>query len=152
MFKLFLHIEEMMGCQNSSGLRGRGRTGGVLGWLVLFVHWKLGSAALWFTKKYLYSLFWPRSELQLEPVMDLGTEKLKSSISNSVIRSSQFTLRLRDGVCILTFLAAIAGALVRLCCIAVITVLTGSGWGAFSPVCAVSLLVLSVLGCRWIWA
>lgn len=52
-----------------------------------FVHWKFRSAALWFTKTDVYSVFWPSSALQLEPVVDLGTEKLKSSISNSVIHS-----------------------------------------------------------------
>lgn len=65
----------------------RGRTGGVLGWLFLFVRWKFQSAALWFPKEYLYVLFWQCSPLQLETVMDLGTERLKSSVSKSVIRS-----------------------------------------------------------------
>lgn len=107
MWKLLLHTEEMMGCQNSSGPGGRahlrGRTAGVLGWLFLFVHWKLLSAALWFTKKYLSSLFWPFSALQLEPVMDLGMEELKSSISNSVQVSNRLRVRLRGRVTLCTF-------------------------------------------------
>jgi len=37
MCKLLLHTEEMMACQNSSGLGGRERAGGVLGWLFLFI-------------------------------------------------------------------------------------------------------------------
>lgn len=108
MWKLLLHTEEMMDCQNGSGPGGRvhlrGRTAGVLGWLFLFVHWKLWPAALWFTKKYQDCLFWPFSALQLEPVMDLGTEKLKSSISNSVIPvSNQLRVRLRGRVTLYTF-------------------------------------------------
>lgn len=97
-----------MDCQTSSGPGGRahlrGRTAGILGWLFLLVHWKLWCAALWFTKKYQDSLIWPFSALQLEPVMDLGTEELKSSVSSSVIQvSNQFRVRLRGMVTLCTF-------------------------------------------------
>lgn len=116
MWKLFSHTEEMMVCQTRSGPGGRahlrGRTAGVLGWFFLLVHWKLWSAALWFTKKYQDSLFWPFSALQLEPVMDLGMEELKSSMSNSVIQvSNQLRVRLRGWSHFVPFLAATDGAL-----------------------------------------
>lgn len=159
MWKLLLHTEEMMDCQNGSGPGGRvhlrGRTAGVLGWLFLFVHWKLWPAALWFTKKYQDCLFWPFSALQLEPVMDLGTEELKSSISNSVIQvSNQLRVRLRGRVTLYTFPCCYRRSLTCeepragvswLCC-------TGLSSWALSPVCAVSVLAMSVLGWRWTWA
>lgn len=106
-WKLLLHTEEM-DCQSSSGPGARahlkGRTAGVLGWLFLFVHWKLWSATLWFTKKHQDTLFWPFSALQLEPVMDLGMEELQTSISNSVTQvSNQLRVRLRGTFTLCTF-------------------------------------------------
>lgn len=75
----------------------------ILGFLFLVVHWKLWSAALWFTKKYQDTLLWPFSTLRLEPVMDIGTEELKPSISNSVIQvRNQLRVRLRGMVTLCT--------------------------------------------------
>lgn len=106
-WKLLLNTEEMMDCQNSSGPGGGHIWGGellVFWGVCLFVHWKLWFAALRFTKKDLNSLSWPFSALQLEPVMDLGTEELKSSINNSVIQvSNQLRVRLRRIVTLCTF-------------------------------------------------
>lgn len=156
-WKLLLNTEEMMDCQNSSGPGGRahlrGRTAGVLG--CLFVHWKLWSAASWFTKKDLNSLSWPFSALQLEPVMDLGTEELKSSIYNSVIQvSNQLGVRLRRIVTLCTFPYCYRWS--HTCkepgleCPG--SAALGSGSWALSPVWAVSVLAVSVLGCKWTWA
>lgn len=156
-WKLLLNTEEMMDCQNSSGPGGRAhlrrRTAGVLG--CLFVHWKLWSAASWFTKKDLNSLSWPFSALQLEPVMDLGTEELKSSIYNSVIQvSNQLGVRLRRIVTLCTFPYCYRWS--HTCkepgleCPG--SAALGSGSWALSPVWAVSVLAVSVLGCKWTWA
>lgn len=154
MWKLLLHTEEMMDCQTSGRPGGRGLLLFWGGCFSLFIeNFDLQLCGLQRNTRTLssapfqhssWSLQWIVAWKSLNAVLVIQWYELVTSLGWDWEGWSPF----------LPFLAATDGALpVRgqgLECPG--SAALGSGSWALSPVCAVSVLAMSVLGCRWTWA